>query len=149
MRRPPRPRNEPLLSGALLWHIVLVAALFLAGVFGIYVYGVERGYSVDLARTMAMNTLVVMEAFHLLFIRNMFARVLTLQALRGTRVLWSAIILVAIGQLLITYLPPLQTVFATEAVPAFEVLLMLGIGVLLFVVIEAEKQLRLRLAAPR
>jgi magnesium-transporting ATPase (P-type) len=104
---------------------------------------------VDLARTMAMNTLVVMEAFHLLFIRNMFARVLTLQALRGTRVLWSAIILVAIGQLLITYLPPLQTVFATEAVPAFEVLLMLGIGVLLFVVIEAEKQLRLRLAAPR
>jgi magnesium-transporting ATPase (P-type) len=149
MRRPPRPRNEPLLSGALLWHIVLVAALFLAGVFGIYVYGVERGYSVDLARTMAMNTLVVMEAFHLLFIRNMFARVLTLQALRGTRVLWSAIILVAIGQLLITYLPPLQTVFATEAVPAFEVLLMLGIGVLLFVVIEAEKQLRLRLAASR
>jgi magnesium-transporting ATPase (P-type) len=45
MRRPPRPRNESLLSGGLLWHIVLVAALFLAGVFGIYDYAVTRGDS--------------------------------------------------------------------------------------------------------
>jgi magnesium-transporting ATPase (P-type) len=149
MQQPPRPRDEPLLSGALLWHIVLVAALFLAGVFGIYLYAVERGYSLDLARTMAMNTLVVMEVFHLLFIRNMYARVLRLRALRGTRVLWLAIAVVIVGQFAITYLPPLQTVFVTEAVPALEVLLMLGVGVLLFVVIEAEKQLRLRWLAAR
>jgi len=57
MRRPPRPRNEPLLTGELGWHIVLVSALFLCGVFGIYAYAIDRGYSVELARTIAMNTL--------------------------------------------------------------------------------------------
>jgi len=71
MRRPPRPRSEPLLSGALVWHIILVAILFLGGVFGIYTYALDRGYPVELARTMAMNTLVVMEIFHLFFIRHM------------------------------------------------------------------------------
>jgi hypothetical protein len=35
MRRPPRPRGEPILTGALAWHIVLVSILFLRGVFGI------------------------------------------------------------------------------------------------------------------
>jgi magnesium-transporting ATPase (P-type) len=36
MRRPPRPRNKPLLTGTLLWHIILVATLLLARVFGIW-----------------------------------------------------------------------------------------------------------------
>ena len=35
MRRPPRPRGEPLLTAGLVWHIVLVSLLFLGGVFGI------------------------------------------------------------------------------------------------------------------
>ncbi|NNM01789.1 MAG: HAD-IC family P-type ATPase, partial [Gammaproteobacteria bacterium] len=34
MLRPPRPRDEPLLTGDLGWHIILVSVLFLAGVFG-------------------------------------------------------------------------------------------------------------------
>ncbi len=77
MRRPPRP--------TLLWHIILVATLFLAGVFGIYAYAIDRGYSIELARTLAMNTLVVMEIFHLFFIRNMYGTSLTWKAVRGTR----------------------------------------------------------------
>ena len=84
MRRLPRPRNEPLLSGSLVWHIVLVAALFLAGVFGIHTYALDRSYPIELARTMSMNTLVVMEIFHLLFIRNMYGTSLTCKAVRGT-----------------------------------------------------------------
>lgn len=146
MRRPPRPRNQPLLTGVLVWHIILVAILFLAGVFGIYAYAIERGYSVDLARTMAMNTLVVMEIFHLLFIRNMYGTSLTWKAVRGTRVVWLAVIVVASAQLAITYLAPLQGIFATEAVPLPDGLVIITIGVILFAIIELEKQLRLRLA---
>jgi len=64
MRRPPRRRDEPLLGGELVWHIVLVATLFACGVFGIFAYAMDRGYSLELARTIALNTLVVMEIFH-------------------------------------------------------------------------------------
>ena len=145
MRRPPRSRTEPLLSGFLVWHIILVAILFLGGVFGIYAYAIDLGYPVEHARTMAMNTLVVMEIFHLFYIRNMYVKSLTWKAVRGTRAVWVAVIIVIIGQLAITYIPPLQTVFETQAVGAFDGLLILLIGVALFTIIEFEKQLRIRL----
>ena len=149
MHRPPRPRSEPLLTGGLVWHIVLVALLFLGGVFGIYHYAIDKGYSIDLARTIAMNTLVVMEIFHLFFIRNMYGTSLTWKAVRGTRAVWAAVILVAAGQFALTYLGPLQDIFATQPVPFLDGLLIVAIGMTLFAVIEIEKQMRLRLVALR
>ncbi|WP_265517169.1 cation transporting ATPase C-terminal domain-containing protein [Nitratireductor luteus] len=38
MARPPRPRNASILSGGLVWHVALVALLFLAATFGIFTY---------------------------------------------------------------------------------------------------------------
>ncbi len=149
MRRRPRPRNKPLLSGDLVWHIVLVALLFLAGVFGIFSYAVNQGYSIELSRTIAMNTLVVMEIFHLFYIRNMYAISLTWKAVRGTKAVWIAVIVVTAGQLAITYLPPLQGIFVTQAISFFDGLLIVLIGVALFVIIEIEKQFRLRLMTRR
>ncbi len=145
--RPPRPRGEPLLSSELVWHIVLVSILFLCGVYGIYAYAIDRGYSVELARTLAMNTLVVMEIFHLFFIRNIHGTSLTWKAVRGTKVLWMTVIIIIVAQFSITYLPPLQAIFATVAVPFLDCWLVIGIGVALFIIIESEKQIRLRLKA--
>jgi magnesium-transporting ATPase (P-type) len=143
MRRPPRPRHQPLLTGELLWHIILVSTLFLCGVFGIYHYAVDQGYSIDLARTMALNTLVVMEIFHLFFIRNIYGTSLTWKAVRGTKVVWTVVVIITIAQFAITYLPLLQKIFATEAIPFWYGILIIGIGVALFAIIETEKQLRL------
>jgi len=145
MRRPPRPRNEPLLTGELGWHIVLVSALFLGGVFGMYAYAVDKGYSIELARTIALNTLVVMEIFHLFFIRNIYGTSLTWKAVRGTKVVWATVIGVTAAQFAITYLPPLQALFATVAVPFMDGMIIVGVGVALFAIIETEKQLRLGL----
>ena len=144
MRRPPRPRGQPLLTGVLVWYIVLVSILFLCGVFGVYTYAMDRQYSLELARTMAMNTLVVMEIFSLFFIRNMYGTSLTWKAVRGTRAVWLAVVAVTIGQFAITYLAPLQTIFATEAVPFADGILIIGIGIALFAIIEIEKQIRIR-----
>lgn len=144
MQRPPRKRDEPLLDGALGWHIVLVAVLFLAGIFGIYEYAIHHGYSIELARTMAVNTLVVMEIFHLLFIRNMYAASLTWRAVRGTPVVWGTIIAVTLAQFAFTYLPVFQRIFHTSSVSITDGLGIVGIGVVLFVIIEIEKRVRLR-----
>ncbi|QTR49489.1 cation-transporting P-type ATPase [Candidatus Thiothrix anitrata] len=145
MQRPPRPRHEPLLGGALVWQISLVSLLFVAGVFGIYLYAQDQGYSVELARTMAMNTLVVMEIAYLFFIRNMYSTSLSWEAVRGTKVVWISIIVVAVAQLAITYVPLFQSIFATQAVSFADNVLIFGVGVALFVLIELEKQMRLRL----
>jgi magnesium-transporting ATPase (P-type) len=143
MRRPPRGRNEPLLSGTLVWHIALVAILFVCGVFAIYHYALDRGYPLELARTMAVNTLVVMEIFHLFFIRNVYGTSLTWDAVRGTPVVWLTVVAVTAAQFAVTYLPPLQAVFGTASVPFPDGLLIFAVGVALFALVEIEKQLRL------
>ena len=145
MCRLPRKRNEALLNGELVWHIVLVSVLFLCGIFGVYQYAIERGYSLELARTIALNTLVVMEIFHLFFIRNIYSTSLTWAAVRGTKVIWSVIIIVTVSQFAITYLPPFQAIFETTAIPVLDGVLIIAIGVVLFAIIEFEKQMRLAL----
>ncbi|MFW6024463.1 MAG: cation-transporting P-type ATPase [Dichotomicrobium sp.] len=148
MRRPPRPRAEPLLTGELVWHIVLVSTLFLVAVFGVYAYAIDRGYPEVLAQTMAMNMLVVLEIFHLFFIRNIYSTSLNWDAAKGTKVVWACVITVTLAQFAITYLPPLQGIFGTEGVPLADGILIVAIGVVFFALIEAEKQMRLAFRGP-
>ncbi|HEX8592056.1 MAG TPA: cation-transporting P-type ATPase [Pseudomonas sp.] len=152
MSRTPRSRHAPLISGALVWHMVLVSVLFLGGVYGIFSYALDRGYSTEMARTLAVNTLVVMEIFHLFFIRNFYSTSLTWHAVRGTPVVWLTLAIVSAAQFAITYVPALQQIFGTEPVAFFDGLLIIGVGASLFAIIEVEKQIRLRLGqqlAPR
>ncbi|MAM11638.1 MAG: carbonate dehydratase [Rhizobiaceae bacterium] len=148
MRRPPRPRNEPLLTGELVWHIVLISTLFLTAVFGMYFYAVDKGYPIALAQTIAMNTLVVLEIFHLFFIRNIHGTSLTWAAARGTPIVWTCVIAVTSAQFAITYLPPFQAIFGTHSVPLFDGLLIVAIGAVFFALIETEKQMRLAFRNP-
>jgi magnesium-transporting ATPase (P-type) len=143
MQRPPRARNQPLLTGGLIWHIVLVSILFLAAVFGVYTYAIDKGHPDELARTMAMNTLVVLEIFHLFFIRNIYGTSFTWRAARGTPVIWACIAIVTTAQFAITYLPSMQAVFGTRAVPLVDGLTIVAVGALFFMLLEAEKQMRL------
>ena len=152
MKRPPRPRDQPIVGGDLVWHICLVSGLILAAVFGIHAYAIDKGYGPELARTMAVNVLVVLEIFHLFFIRNIYGTSLTWKAVRGTRVVWACVIAVTAAQFALTYLPPMQSMFGTASVPALDGLLLVGVGAVFFAILEAEKQLRLGLrweTAPR
>ena len=143
MRRPPRPRDAALLSGELIWHILLVSTLFVIAVFGIFVYAIDKGHSVALAQTMAVNTLVVLEIFHLFFIRNIYGTSLAVKALRGTPIVWFSVIVITAAQFAVTYLPPLQAIFGTQAVPFLDGVLIVAVGAVFFALIETEKQMRL------
>jgi magnesium-transporting ATPase (P-type) len=143
MRRPPRARDEPLLTGELVWHVVLVSTLFLAAVFGMYFLAIDRGYPVVLSQTIAMNTLVVLEIFHLFFIRNIHGTSLNWTAVRGTRIVWACVLTVTAAQFAVTYVPPLQTVFGTQAVPLLDGILIVATGAVFLGLIETEKQARL------
>jgi calcium-translocating P-type ATPase len=145
MARPPRRRDAPILTGEIVWHVVLVGVLFLAAVFGVFSYAIDRGYSQPLAQTMAMNTLVVLEIFHLFFIRNIHGTSLTWSAVRGTTAVWTVVVAITAAQFAVTYLPPLQAILGTEPVALSDGLLIMGVGAAFFAVIEIEKQIRLGL----
>lgn len=145
MSRPPRAPDAPLLGGELLWHVVFVAALFVAIVFWIFEHAVSRGYPLALAQTMAMNTLVVLEVFHLYFIRNVHGTSLTWRAARGTPVVWAVTLAIVLAQFAVTYLPPLQTALGTASVPFWDGVKIVCLGAAFFAIVEIEKQVRLRI----
>lgn len=51
--------------------------------------------------------------------------------------------MVAAAQFAITYLPPLEAIFGTHAVPLSDGIVILAIGVAFFALIETERQMRL------
>jgi calcium-translocating P-type ATPase len=145
MARPRRRRDAPILSGELVWHVTLVALLFMAAVFGVFTYAIDRGYSLQLAQTMSMNMLVVLEIFHLFFIRNLHAASLTFATMAGTKVVWIVVVTITAAQLAVTYLPPFQAILGTEPMAFADGLLIVGIGAAFFALIEIEKRIRLGL----
>ncbi|SDZ88034.1 HAD-IC family P-type ATPase [Rubrimonas cliftonensis] len=143
MARPPRRRDAPLLSAELVWRVAFVTALFIAAVFGVFSHAIDRGHSLALAQTMAMNTLVVLEVFNLFVIRNMHGTSLTWRALRATPVVWAVVATVVAAQFAVTYLPPLQALLGTRPVPLADGLVIVGVGAAFFAIVEIEKQIRL------
>ncbi len=145
MLRQPRQRSDPLLSAELVWHVALVGTLFALAVFGLYAYSMDRGYAPALAQTLSMNMLVILEIFHLFFIRNLYGTSLSWSAIRGTPAVWICLGVIVPAQFFVTYMPLAQTVLGTASVPLFDGVLMLIIGAIFFATIEVEKQIRLTL----
>ena len=61
---------------------------------------------------------------------------------------WACVIAVTGAQFAITYAPPLQAVFGTQAVPLRDGLLVVAVGAVFFALIETEKQIRLAFLRP-
>ncbi len=145
MKKPPRPRGQALIQPALVWQIMLVGTLFFLAVFGIYQYAIKAGHDVEYARTLAMNMLVGLEIFYLFFVRTMNLRSISLAGVRGTKVVWTAVGVVVVAQLAISYIPILQTVFGTHSPTLIDNLVIVLTGFALLIVLEIEKVVRLTL----
>ena len=65
MRRPPRDAHEPILTHYLIWRVVFVSFIIMGGTMGMFLWEVQQGASIEYARTVAVNTLVMFEIFYL------------------------------------------------------------------------------------
>jgi len=140
MRLPPRPASQPLLTGFVLWRIVFVSLLFFGCVFGMFKYATAQGMSVEAARTMAVNTLVAAEVAYLFSVRCRHGLSLTWRGALGTPAVLIGVAAVVVLQLLFTYAPPLQALFASRPLdPLTEGLPVLAVAVLVLLLLEAEK----------
>ena len=139
MRRPPRHPRERLLSGFFAWRVIMVSLLMMAGALGLFLWEIERGASIETARTMAVSAVVVAEMFYLLNSRYILRSVLSIEGLFGNRYVVIAIAACALLQLAFVYAQPLQAVFASTALSAGEWTRVVMAGLLVFVVAEFEK----------
>ncbi|MCP1727421.1 Ca2+-transporting ATPase [Natronospira proteinivora] len=140
MSRPPREADAPLLSGFLLWRIPFVAILLWIGTFGHFVYMEQlTDASEELARTVAINTLVAGQAFYLLNLRLIFQPVLTGWELFRSKAIWSALGILVILQLSFTYLPFMNTLFGLEPIGLSDWTRIMAFGLAVFIIVELEK----------
>jgi magnesium-transporting ATPase (P-type) len=66
MERAPRARHEPVLSRHLLLRIGYVSVIVAAACIGLFLLEMREGVEAERARTIAVNALVMAEAFYLL-----------------------------------------------------------------------------------
>nr|WP_170984448.1 cation-transporting P-type ATPase [Rhodoligotrophos defluvii] len=139
MRRPPRAAREPLLSGLLVWRIVFTSVLFVIGAFGMFFWALQRGLPLEAARTIVVNTIVVMEIFYLFSVRYQYRTSFTREGVLGTRAVLLAVAAVTALQFLFTYAPVMQALFETRPVAFRDGLAIVLVGVALLVPLELEK----------
>ncbi|CBS91421.1 HAD-IC family P-type ATPase [Azospirillum lipoferum] len=141
MARPPRPRDEPILSGLLIRRMLVALVLLVAASFGFFYVQRMQGGGIEVARTMAVNALVVGEIFFLLNARGLHSHAGLLAGIAGSRPVWLSIALMTVLQLAFTYAPPLQSLFGTAPIGAVAWAAMIAAGALLFLLVELEKRL--------
>lgn len=140
MRRPPRPADEPILSRFVLWRVGFVSLLFCAGIFGMFTLAQSRGATLEEARTIAVNTLVVMEIFYLFSVRFLNTTSLSIRAILGTRPVLIAIVAVTALQFAFTYAPFMEAFFDTRPLSLSQGLMVVAVGPVLLLVLEIEKR---------
>jgi magnesium-transporting ATPase (P-type) len=123
--------------------------LFVAGAFGVFFLALERGHSLEIARPMVVNTVVVMEIFYLFSIRYVHGPSITWRGVFGTPAVLIGVALVVAMQFAFTYLPWMQRVFGTAPVGLVDGLLIVGVGVALLLLVEFEKRIMGSILATR
>lgn len=143
MKRPPRDPNLHVMDGFAIWRVAFVGTMIAMSAFALEAWLQPQGHSAELIRTVLLQTLVTAQWFYMLNCRvsNGFSLTKGLLANRGIWIV-SAVLLVL--QLAIIYLPFMQVLFGTEALPFRYWLITFAIGFVMFLIVEAEKPLTRR-----
>ncbi|MBY4675115.1 cation-translocating P-type ATPase [Marinobacterium arenosum] len=141
MQRPPRPRDQGLITPPLLSRMLLVGLTTAAIVFWLFTHYRNGGAGIEQARTVAVNALVMIEAVYLLNCRLLSRTIFTTAIFRGA---WPSLLAIA-GVLLLqlgyTYLPVSQRIFGLAGLGPLDWLLIVTVALPILLLVELEKLL--------
>lgn len=143
MHRPPRKPGLHVMDGFAIWRVAFVGTMIALSAFALEAWLQPAGHSPEFIRTVLLQMLVTAQWFYMLNCRvsNGFSLGKGLLANRGFWVVSGVLLLL---QLAIIYLPFMQTLFGTEALPLHYWGITLLIGAFMFLVVEIEKPLTRR-----
>jgi magnesium-transporting ATPase (P-type) len=149
MSRPPRPPKEALITPLLLFRVAYVTALLIAMTFWLFHHELDRGQSLEAARTAAVNMLVFGELVYLFNCRHFTAAAWGKYGFAGNPLmLWVSVAMIAL-QLAYTYVPAMQQLFGSAPLDATAWAFVLGLSAVKFTAVEAEKLVLRRLRVVR
>jgi len=150
MRRPPRASGGPIIDRGELGFVLIVSLLIGGATMAVF-YGVaSTGADIEVARTEAVLMLAFGQLAYLFNCRFLTRSSLTIDVLRGNRVVWWSALALVVLQLIYTYVPFMNVLFESRPVPATSWILPIAASIGVFLAVEALKAvLRARRPASR
>jgi Ca2+-transporting ATPase len=141
MSRPPRPRDEPLLTFDLIMRTCFVGSLLLASGYGSFQLMLHWGTTEAAARTTAVNAIVIGELFYLFNCRSLVKPVTSVGLWTNPWVFVGSGAMLAV-QVLFVYAPFMNTLFDTAPLGVAPWALVFASGASIFALVNIEKRIR-------
>jgi cation-transporting P-type ATPase F len=138
MQRRPRPAAASLLDRALGIRTALVSLAVGSAAFGCFAWAQRYGLSDAVSRTIAVNTIVVVEVGYLFACRSIHLPSWKI-GLFSNPMVWLGAAFMLVVQLVLTYVPLMNRLFHTAPIELWWWVVMTAIGVLVFVLAELKK----------
>jgi len=141
MHRPPRAANAPILDRALGIRTAVVSLVVGSAAFGCFEWAQRLGLSDEASRTIAVNTIVVVEVGYLFACRSLRLPSWKIGFFTNPTVWIGATLMLGV-QLLLTYLPIMNRLFHTAPIELWWWGVITAIGFAVFVLAEFKKAWR-------
>ncbi|MDL2284397.1 cation-transporting P-type ATPase [Oxalobacter sp. OttesenSCG-928-P03] len=149
MQRKPRNTREAAVPLYMVWRVLFTSAILMVAALLLFQWELDRGKSIEVARTITANTIIIGQMFYLLNCRFLYQSSLSVRSLTGNKTIWIAIAVLAGLQLLYTYTPVMHDLFGTDSLTVKEWMLVICVGIVTFFMMELDKFFQRRLAERR
>jgi magnesium-transporting ATPase (P-type) len=139
MRRPPRATGGPIIDRRELGFVLVVSLLIGGAAMGVFYGVVAAGADIEVARTEAVLMLALGQLAYLLNCRFLGRSSLTLDVLRGNRVVWWSAIALIVLQVIYTYVPFMNVLFDSRPLDAASWILPIVVSIGIFLAVEVLK----------
>jgi len=143
MQRPPRQTGKHVMDGYAVWRVAFVGTLIAVAAFALEAWLAPRGHSAEFIRTVLLQMLVCAQWVYMINCRNTEGFSLN-RGLLANKGIWLVTGVLLLLQLAIIYLPFMQMLFGTEALPLRYWGVTLAIASAMFFIVEIEKRLTRR-----
>ena len=138
MKRPPRRPNSPILTRDLATQIIIVSTCILISVYGLFEWSIEEGSTIEESRTIAVNTIVMIEIFYLFNCRSLTKSVFRM-GFFSNKLIFLGVIVMILLQIAFTYTPIMNEIFQSKPIGIESWLKIVGVSVMTFLIIETKK----------
>jgi len=144
MKQPPRDPQAAILDVFLVWRVVFVSLIMVGGVSAFFTWKVNQGVDIEVARTTAVNTLIMFQIFYLFNTRSLHRQINSIRLFYENRFVLIAVAAVLLLQTMFTYAPFMNKLFGTAPIDGGDLPLIVAATASVFVLVEGEKYIMSR-----
>ena len=138
MKRKPRNPEKAIVTRRFLFKVLGNGTLIGLGAIFVFIYGLDNGYSIDAARTMAFSTMAFGQLFHIFNVRSKNSFGLKKSMFKNPYLIGA--LLISFGlQILVVYLPFLNDVMGTVALDTYKWLIIIIGSIIPTVIIQLSR----------